>query len=79
MKCELKTFQFALNMLKFDLQGSFLKGSDFFWAEVSADLKKFRHWTTQNFFMLWAVDKANLDLTIWQYCLGGVELVGWEC
>jgi hypothetical protein len=25
--------------------------------------------------MPWAVHKANLDLTIWQYCLGGVELV----
>jgi hypothetical protein len=29
--------------------------------------------------MLWAVDKANLDLTIWQCCLGGVELVAREC
>jgi hypothetical protein len=76
MKCELKTFQVALNMLKVNLEGSLnFERVWFFWAEVSADHKKFRHWTAQNFFMLLAVHKANVDLTIWQYCLGGVELV----
>ncbi len=80
MKCELKTFQFALNMLKFNLEGSLnFERVGIFWAEVSANLKKIRHWTTQNFFMMWAVHKANLDLTIWQCCFGGVELLGWEC
>jgi len=67
MKCELKTFQVALNMLKFNLEGSLnFERVWFFWAEVSAD---------QNKFMLLAVHKANVNLTIWQYCLGGVELV----
>jgi hypothetical protein len=57
-----------------------LKGSDFFGAEVSADLKKnVDIGQPRIFFMPWAVHKANLDLTIWQYCLGGVELVAWEC
>jgi hypothetical protein len=80
MKCEFKTFQFALSMLKFNLEGSLnFERVWFFWAEVSVDLKKFRQCMTQNFFMLWAVQKANLDLTIWQCCLGGVELVAWEC
>jgi len=48
-----------------------------FWAEVSADLKKIRHLTAQKFFMMWTVHKAML--TIWQFCFGGVELLGWEC
>jgi hypothetical protein len=79
MKCELKTFQFALNMLKFNLDSLNFERVWIFWAEVSADLKKIRHWTAQNLFMLWAGHKANLDLTIWPYCLGGVGAVAWEC
>jgi hypothetical protein len=80
MKCELKTFQFALNMLKFNLEGSLnFERVWIFWVEVSIDLKKFRQWTAQKLFLLWAIHKANLDLTIWQCGLGGVELVAWEC
>jgi hypothetical protein len=80
MKCELKTFQFALNMLKFNLEASLnFERVWFFGAEVLANQKKFRHWTAQIFLMLWAVHKASLDLKIWQCCFGGVELVAWEC
>jgi len=47
MKCELKTFQFARSMLNFDLEGTLnFERVWFFWVEISAELKKFRHGTT---------------------------------
>ncbi len=77
MKCELKTFQLALNMLKSNLEGSlnFERVWFFFWGRsFSRSEKKCRHWTAQNFFLC----HGQFTKQIWTRQFGNIALVVWN-